>query len=114
MTVNFKFHISHSSIVIGQLKVCKSNTVGYEPLLRVMISDFATGLPSSPSKWNSPEQRGKERGISAKSDVFAIGCLIHFAFSGGKHPFGDGNSPCNIEQSIDIRAKQLIGTPFQN
>lgn len=66
----------------------KLSDMGISKRLEADASSFDphTGLGSS--GWQAPEQMQRTR-QTRSVDMFALGCLLFYAFSGGQHPFGD-------------------------
>ncbi|XVE94387.1 hypothetical protein REPUB_Repub02eG0004400 [Reevesia pubescens] len=58
------------------------------------LTRSVTGYGSS--GWQAPEQLRQERQTRAV-DLFSLGCVLFFCFTGGKHPYGD-----SIERDINI------------
>ncbi|XP_022852059.1 serine/threonine-protein kinase/endoribonuclease IRE1a-like [Olea europaea var. sylvestris] len=63
------------------------------------LGHHATGCGSS--GWQAPEQLLRQRQTRAV-DVFSLGCVLFFCFTGGRHPFG---SP--LERDINITKNKV-------
>ena len=56
--------------------------------IEIKVADFylLPEFPALPVKWTSPEFQ-KNQPLSAASDIFHLGCIFYFIFSGGKFLF---------------------------
>jgi len=77
---------------------------GLSKILRVDQEDYTNSNPSNPSgtrEWIAPEAHDPKR-CGYKEDVWALGLIIGFTLSGGKHPFGEDLD----ERSSRIKKKE--------
>ncbi|CAA2972556.1 serine threonine- kinase endoribonuclease IRE1a isoform X1 [Olea europaea subsp. europaea] len=63
------------------------------------LGHHATGCGSS--GWQAPEQLLRQRQTRAV-DVFSLGCILFFCFTGGRHPFGNP-----LERDINIAKNKV-------
>ncbi len=67
-------------------------------------NNLSSKLDFEKLSWMAPEllQHGSWNNRSQKCDVWSFGCIVHYALTGGEHPFGDGlhQRAINIAQGI--------------
>ena len=82
------------------------------------------GVGYGSSSWQTPEQLRNGRETRA-IDLFSLGCVLFFCFTGGQHPFGDSYERDvnivnnqkdlflveNIPEAIDLITRLLDPTP---
>lgn len=63
--------------------------------------------------WIAPELYVKPSDFTAASDVWSLGCVIFYSFTGGKHPFDSPEGKSLADRATNIIKKKTHLTPLQ-
>eukprot|EP00873_Tetraselmis_striata_P022954 jgi/Tetstr1/443218/TSEL_031257.t1 len=85
-----------ANVLMTEGSVAKVSDMGLCKRLVEEQSSFESVGPGGSSGWQAPEQLRQRLpgaaplGRQTKSiDVFSLGCVLYYCFTGGRHPFGD-------------------------
>ncbi|XP_019854557.1 PREDICTED: probable serine/threonine-protein kinase CCRP1 [Amphimedon queenslandica] len=71
------------------------------------LNSLTTRTARGTDTWKAPElllDNRKQRKCGRESDIFAMGCVIYFAETGGNHPFDTGDN-ADIDQNVKMYKK---------
>ena len=95
-------------------EICvKLTDIGLIKGLEDSVSQLSSKLDYAAMAWIAPELYVKPSDFTAASDVWALGCVIFFSFTGGKHPFDSPEGKSLADRATNIIKKKPHLTPLQ-
>ena len=82
--------------------IAKLTDMGLIKGLEDSSSQLSSKLDYAAMAWVAPELYVTPSGFSKASDVWALGCVIYFAFTGGRHPFDNKTGRTLADRATNI------------
>ena len=96
----------------GKLMV-KLTDMGLVKGLEDSASQLSSKLDYAAMAWIAPELYVKPGDFTTSSDVWALGCVIFYSFTGGRHPFDSPEGRSLADRATNIIKKRTNWTPLQ-